>query len=257
MNPFLATIPAALAAGAGITAYGAAYPQSQLFGPTIRHTPSPRELAITFDDGPNPAITPQLLALLGRYEARATFFLIGRFVRECPDLVREIAARGHIVGNHTETHPNLFWLGRAGQREELQRCQEAIASVLGGPPVLMRPPFGMRNPFVDGMARAVGICSVVMWTLIPGDWREKSTEWLTRRMQPIARRAELARNAAAPSSGGDILCLHDGSHYGLNADRYRTLAALEYWLPRWRDLGLEFVTIAAGAETLSGGRTPA
>ena len=246
MDPLLTAVPIAFAATGGLAVYGAAHPRSQLFGPTIRYTSSPRQLALTFDDGPNPAITPRLLDLLGQYQARATFFMIGQFVRECPDLVREVAARGHAVGNHTETHPNLFWLGRARLREELARCQGALAAVLGAPAVLMRPPFGMRNPFVDDMAREVGIKSVVMWTLIPGDWREKSTEWLIRRMQPIADRAARAQRRRLPPARGDVLCLHDGSHRHLNGDRSRTLAALEYWLPRWRGLGLEFVTITPG-----------
>ena len=85
-----------------------------------------------------------------------------------------------------------------------------------------------------------------MWTLIPGDWREKPAEWLIQRMQPIAAHAQqVSKSSSGPatSRSGDILCLHDGWHCQLNADRTRTLAALEYWLPRWRDLGLEFVTI--------------
>jgi peptidoglycan/xylan/chitin deacetylase (PgdA/CDA1 family) len=83
MNPLLITGSGALAA-AGALAYGAVHPRSQLFGRTICRTNSPRKLAITFDDGPNPAITPKLLDLLDCYNAKATFFLIGRYVRECP-----------------------------------------------------------------------------------------------------------------------------------------------------------------------------
>jgi peptidoglycan/xylan/chitin deacetylase (PgdA/CDA1 family) len=84
VNPWLIEAPAAaLLASAGITAYGAVYPRSQIFGPAIWCTNSPRKLALTFDDGPNPTITPKLLDLLDRYEAKAPFFLIGRFVREC------------------------------------------------------------------------------------------------------------------------------------------------------------------------------
>src|SRR5271166_4375863 len=96
MNPWLIAAPTTLAAAtAGIVAYGAVYPRSQLFGSTVCRTNSARKLAITFDDGPNPAITPKLLDLLDRYNARATFFLIGKFVRECPEIVRETVARGH------------------------------------------------------------------------------------------------------------------------------------------------------------------
>jgi len=82
---------------------------------------------------------------------------------------------------------------------------------------------------------------VVMWTLLPGDWRAPSAEWLIQRMEPIAVRAQ--RGLKRGSGTGEILCLHDGGHREQETDRTRTLAALEHWLPRWRDLGLEFVTI--------------
>jgi peptidoglycan-N-acetylglucosamine deacetylase len=245
MNSLYLTAPAAVvAAAAGITAYGAAYPRAQIFGSAICRTNSPRKLAITFDDGPNPAITPKLLDLLDRYQARATFFLIGRFVRECPALVKETVERGHVVGNHTELHPNLFWLNPTKVQVELRLCHDAIRHAIGTPPKWFRPPFGLRNPWVIPAARDLG-CQTVMWTLIPGDWREKPAEWLIQRMQPIAAHAQsVSRNGSIPTGGtGDILCLHDGGHRELNADRTPTLAALEYWLPRWRDLGLEFVTM--------------
>ncbi|HYL86977.1 MAG TPA: polysaccharide deacetylase family protein [Candidatus Angelobacter sp.] len=245
MNSLYLAAPAAVVAAAvGITAYGAAYPRAQLFGPTICRTNSPRKLAITFDDGPNPAITPKLLDLLDRYNAKATFFLIGRYARECAALARETAARGHVVGNHTDTHPNLFWLGRDQIERELFPCSDSLARELGNLPTWFRPPFGMRNPWVIPEAAKLG-CRTAMWTLIPGDWREESAEWLIPRMSPIAKHAQrISSNgsgSAAPT--GDILCLHDGSHRQQNADRTRTLAALEHWLPRWRDLGLEFVTM--------------
>src|SRR5258708_16132287 len=125
MNPALIGLPAA-ALGVGVTAYAAVHPRSQLFGTTIRSTAAPLQLALTFDDGPNPAVTPALLDLLDRYKARATFFMIGRFVRECPELVQETVARGHEVGNHTELHPNLLWLNPTKVRVELRLCDDAI-----------------------------------------------------------------------------------------------------------------------------------
>ena len=246
MNSWMIAVPTVLAGVSALTAYGARNPQSQLFGPTTRHTTSPRKLAITFDDGPNPAITPTLLDLLGRHNAQATFFLVGRYARECPNLVREISARGHLVGNHTQTHPNLFFLGPAQIRDELRRCQDAIASTSIAAPAWFRPPFGFRNPWLAGAARELNL-RVVMWTQLPRDWRAPSAEWLIDRLQPIASRA--TRTVPNATSTGDILCLHDGSHRGQNADRTRTLAALEYWLPRWRDLGLEFATIQEAVHT--------
>jgi peptidoglycan/xylan/chitin deacetylase (PgdA/CDA1 family) len=250
VNPWLIAAPAAVAAASAATAYGAVHSRAQLFGKTICRTNSPRKLAITFDDGPNPSITPKLLDLLERYNAKATFFVIGRYVRECAELVQETVARGHEVGNHTELHPNLFWLNPTKVRVELRLCHDAIRGAIGTPPKWFRPPYGMRNPWVIPAARELGY-RTVMWTLLPGDWQEKPAEWLIPRMQRIADNAQrsLGNGSKSAAGTGDVLCLHDGGHRELNSDRSRTLAALEHWLPRWRDLGLEFVTIGEAVTT--------
>jgi peptidoglycan-N-acetylglucosamine deacetylase len=245
MHPWLIGAPgAALAAAAGLTAYGAVHPRSQLFGSAIWSTNSPRKLALTFDDGPNPAMTPRLLDLLDRFQARATFFVIGKFARECPELLKDTAARGHLIGNHTDAHPNLFWLKPDKITIELRCCNYSIAAATGAPARWFRPPWGYRNPWVIPMARELKQ-RVVLWTLLPDDWKATSSEWLIPRLAPIAQRAQ-RKLSTAPTPNhawGDILCLHDGGHRQLNADRLPTLAALEYWLPRWRDLGLQFVTM--------------
>ncbi len=245
MNPWLIAAPAFVAGIAGLTAFGAVSPRSQLFGHTVWHTDKPKKLAITFDDGPNPAITPKLLDLLDRYRAKATFFVVGKYVRESPGLVREVSDRGHLIGNHTDTHPNLFFCGHAETRSELLRCSEAIGQATWAEPRWFRPPFGFRSPWLGQLVLQQRM-RTVMWTLIPGDWRNKSANWLIPRLNPIAAHAQnlsAQRRPAAQPAFGDVLCLHDGDYARPNGDRTRTLAALEHWLPRWRDLGLEFVTM--------------
>lgn len=201
-------------------------------------------LALTFDDGPNPSITPQLLDLLAKHNAKATFFLVGKFVRECPELTKEIAARGHVIGNHTDTHPNLFFCGPQETKDQLVRCQEAIHHATWAAPRWFRPPFGFRSPWLIEIAQRHGM-RTAMWTRIPGDWRTKPSAWLIERLQPVATAAKenLAKAEKGETTTGEVICLHDGDYKRQNGDRRHTVEALAHWLPRWRDLGLEFVTM--------------
>ena len=250
-------IPAAagIAAGvAGVAAWGAVSPTSQLFGPALCRTSRTNQIALTFDDGPNPAVTPQLLALLDRHNVRATFFLVGRFSRACPELVRETAARGHVIGNHTETHPNLALSSTRCVEDELVRCQESIASALARAgdadtiPQWLRPPFGYRFPHVWRAARRAGLRGIATWSLTAYDWKPQPSEQLIARLARVSERARRAGKTSS-SSGGEVVLLHDGDYRGLGADRAHVLAALEHWLPRWQNGGFEFVTIdeVAGA----------
>jgi peptidoglycan/xylan/chitin deacetylase (PgdA/CDA1 family) len=235
LNLLPAIVGSGAAAVAGITAWGAVAPSSELFGPTVRHTASSRKIALTFDDGPNPGATPLLLELLDRYSVRATFFLIGKFARACPDLVKEISARGHLLGNHSDTHANLFLLSRAGIRGELARCQDAIAAAVHAePPRWMRPPYGYRNPLLREEVRRAGMRGVVMWSKICRDWKPQPPQRLIARLARVARPDQVR---------GDIVVMHDGDYRGLGGDRSHVVAALEHWLPRWREAGMEFVTI--------------
>lgn len=234
MNPSLIAGAVALG-GAGVAAWGGVHPQSQLFGPTIRFTRDKNSVALTFDDGPNPSVTPGLLDLLDAHQARATFFLIGRHVRAFPKLSREIAARGHQIGNHTETHPNLAFLSSRNIARELNLCREAIASAVGREPRWMRPPFGFRGPQVGPAVRRLGYAGVVMWSQWAWDWKPQPAAPVIHRLRRV--------------TGGDIVLLHDGDHRVLEGDRGHTVAALAHWLPRWIDAGLRFVTLdsVAGA----------
>jgi peptidoglycan-N-acetylglucosamine deacetylase len=229
MLPALLATGAATAAAGGTFAWAAMSPTAQLFGPTLRFTGDNSTLALTFDDGPNPSITPKLLDLLSRYQARATFFLIGKHVRAFPALAKEIAGAGHTIGNHTETHPNLIFLPAREIDRELDHCDAAITAAIGDPPRWMRPPYGFRGPYLDRVVRHHGAAGVVMWSLTARDWVPQPAE-------PVIERLRRAR-------GGDIVLLHDADHRVLEGDRRHTVAALEYWLPRWRDAGLRFVSI--------------
>jgi len=239
MPHWMIGVPSAIAAGlAGLTAYGAVNSQAQLFGPTIWHTAAAKKLALTFDDGPNPSVTPQLLDLLAKHNAKATFFLVGKFVRECPDLAKEIASRGHVIGNHTDAHPNLFFCGPQETKDELVRCQEAIHRATWAAPRWFRPPFGYRSPWLIEIVHRHGM-RTALWTHLPGDWRGKPAPWLIERLNPIAAGVQASPHSAI----GPVLCLHDGDHRRQNGNREATIEALAHWLPRWRDLGLEFVTM--------------
>ena len=215
--------------GAAVATWGAVYPGAQIFGPSLRTTGDPNAIALTFDDGPNPAATPALLELLERNGARANFFLMGAHVRAFPEIAREIAWRGHTIGNHTETHPNVTFLSAKILHDELSRCDEAIHSATGLRTRWMRPPFGFRGPQLDRVVRRMGYAGVVMWSRWMWDWKPQPAENLIRRL----RRAD----------GGDIVLLHDGDHRNNRGDRRHTVKALEYWLPRWRDSGLRFMTV--------------
>jgi peptidoglycan/xylan/chitin deacetylase (PgdA/CDA1 family) len=238
INPAWFAAGGVCAAG-GLFAWGALAPGSQLFGRTLQRLDDASSMAITFDDGPNPAVTPGVLEILARQNATATFFLIGQRVRAFPGLAREIAERGHALGNHTETHRSLTFLSAGRIAEELQRCDDAIASATGKIAHWMRPPFGYRSPLLDSIVRRRGGAGVAMWNVAAKDWR-------THAPQSVIQRLRRAR-------GGDIVLLHDGDHRVLEGKRGHVLAALEYWLPRWRDAGIQFVNLDAGPLTTQAG----
>ena len=191
--------PSTLAASAGLALYGALSDESQLFGPSLVSPPNPGQLALTFDDGPNPRITPQLLELLARHQARATFFVIGQYAQREPALLREIAAAGHTIGNHTQHH---LWLARhpaphhPGRTHRLQphprRPSRRSRSEL------FRPPHGARRPAVFRAARKLGL-QVVLWNLMVGDWKPRTPEDLARRIESAASPPTGAA-AGAPTS---------------------------------------------------------
>ncbi len=231
---------ASLGLAAGGFAYASLWPASQIFGATLIAPSRPGELALTFDDGPNPAWTPQLLDMLAAHEVKATFFLVGRYAESEPELVRRIAAAGHLVGNHSWSHPNLALTAADKMREELTRTSQTLEQVAGAPVRFFRPPFGARRPLVLRTARELGLIPV-LWNGITNDWSEPSEERiaasLTRSIEQAGRRGRAAN-----------IVLHDGGHLALGANRGPSVAAAGRLVRQYKG-SRQFVTLDAWAAT--------
>jgi peptidoglycan/xylan/chitin deacetylase (PgdA/CDA1 family) len=192
-------------------------PGSQLCGPVVTAGGDPNQFALTYDDGPNPAVTPHLLDVLAARNVKASFFLIGGFVRQQPALTRELAAQGHLVGCHTMTHPHLPLLSAARIRQELADSQSLIADTIGQPVTWFRPPFGQRSPAVLRIARELGLTSTT-WNIIVGDWNPIPAETILGRVERgIASNRKHGR--------GSNICLHDGGQGGLGQSRMPSVEA--------------------------------
>lgn len=233
-----ATTVAGLAAGG--CAFAALWPKSQIFGRTLIAGANPAEFALTFDDGPNDRWTPKLLDLLAQHNVRATFFLIGNFVRERPDLARQIHAAGHLIGNHTATHPWLPLLAPRQVRNQLAFCNAMIEEAIGQRVHFFRPPHGARRPDVLRAARTLGL-TPVLWNAMGYDWR------------PTLSAAQIAEHLARgigrnqKNSRGSNLLLHDGSHIRLGVDRSRSIEATRLTLARYSSGMTRYVTVDAWA----------
>lgn len=235
----LARLAAAGAAvGLAASAWATLSPGSQLCGPTLIAGRDPAEFALTFDDGPNDAATQRLLDLLARHRVRATFFLIGRFVRLRPAVARAVQAAGHLIGNHTATHPWLVVESPRRVREELAACNAAIEDAIGEPVQFFRPPHGARRPDVLRTARDLGL-TPVLWNAMGYDWRPALT--------PAQIAAHLERGIAANRrrGRGSNLLLHDGSHTAIGVDRSRSIEAVRLLLERHPPAATRYVTVGA------------
>ncbi len=239
MLPEIATAgltTASLAAGG--YAYAAMWPTSKIFGPSIVAGFDPAEFALTFDDGPNDRCTIQLLDILARHEVRATFFMIGRFVRRRRDLVRAVRDAGHLVGNHTMTHPVLLFQSPQRAAAEIADCNLALEDTLGQPVRYFRPPHGARRPDILRAARELGL-TTVLWNAMGYDWTDRTT---AIRIEANLRKG-IYRNQRRGLSTN--LLLHDGGQAGIGQDRSRTVTAVASLLPRALANGARFVTVDA------------
>jgi len=212
-------------------------PRSALLGSNWTHLPqgsAVREIAVTIDDGPDPEVTPRVLDLLDARAARATFFCVGERVRRHPQLSCDIVRRGHAVENHTERHLHRFaLLGPTGMAAEIQRAQEAIATVTGQVPRFFRAPAGLRNPFLQSILARAHL-QLVSWTRRGFD---------TVSADPGA----VLRRLTTPLGSGDILLLHDGHAARTATGTPVILEVLPRLLDAITQAGLGTVTLRAAA----------
>jgi peptidoglycan/xylan/chitin deacetylase (PgdA/CDA1 family) len=197
------------------------YPEVLWFGDDARH-----HIALTFDDGPHPRDTPQVLGILAKYEVQATFFLVGKAVEEHPDLVRKLHQCGHQLGIHCYRHIPFPLETPSTLHAQLDRTRNLIADICGIAPQRisdLRPPYGAFTPKTLSLLVDWGY-RVVMWNSIPAHW-----------MQPFRWTISEIYEELIP---GSILVLHDGNGHGL-----RVAQILETVIPELRKTGFDFVTI--------------
>jgi peptidoglycan/xylan/chitin deacetylase (PgdA/CDA1 family) len=216
----------------GFFTYTIAHPRSQFFVPVVDRLATREHIvALTFDDGPDPIFTPQILDVLAAHHARATFFVLGERAALYPDLIRRIHREGHTVGTHTQRHRLRFHFGSpAYVQREIEDAVAVVAGILPSRPLLFRPPQGLRTPcFASGWARTSGL-TCVTWSVRGLDSRPTTAGAIVARVE----------HRLAP---GAIVTLHDGTGLGGGASRAPTLEALTTILTECETRGLRCVAL--------------
>ena len=191
--------------------------------------PGTHQLALTYDDGPNDPDTLRLLEVLAKHEVKATFFVLGRFVEQKPEIVRALAAAGHTIGNHSWDHPRLIFASDAELRSQVERTQAAVFDACGVRLTLFRPPYGGRRPGTLQAVRKLGL-EPVMWNVTCYDWKATSADIVLAHAQRQIR-------------GGDVILMHDGDQKAMGADRRHTVEATDLLIALCKVQGYEFVTV--------------
>lgn len=189
-----------------------------------------RGVALTFDDGPHPLHTPGVLKTLERFQAKATFFVIGKYLEKHGDLIASMSRAGHVVGNHSYHHfRTMSLLSSRKIRQEILQCQKEVEKWAGYQPRFYRQPAGFRNPKIFGILENLGMNMV--------GWQVRAFDTHLRDPQAIARKI------LAKAQPGGVILLHDGSDSEQNQDRTPTLEALPAILQGLKDREMEFLTL--------------
>ncbi|MFF8726537.1 polysaccharide deacetylase family protein [Streptomyces sp. NPDC015171] len=193
--------------------------------PILRISGRGRRMMLTFDDGPNPEYTPHILDTLAEHGVRAMFFVCGECVAGNKELLARMAEAGHVVGNHTWTHPLLTTLGRKQIRSEMERTSDVIEDAYGERPQWFRAPYGAWNRAAFQLGAEMGM-EPMAWTVDTTDWMEPGTATIIDQVE----------NGAAP---GVVVLSHDAG-----GDRTQTVRAIREWLPYLLDSGYHFTVPA-------------
>ena len=185
-----------------------------------------RVIAITFDDGPNPVYTPQVLEIFSEAKGKATFFMIGEEMRNHPEVVKQVANGGHEIGNHTFTHPKLSQLSVQDCLKEIEETEKLIESMAGRKPVVFRPPYLDYNHDTVSLLQKKSYPMIGALNLEAQDWEQPGVEHIVRKSR------EAVRN-------GSILIFHDG--YG---DRSQTIEAVRVLVSELTSQGYQLVTVS-------------
>ena len=184
-----------------------------------------KQIALTFDDGPHPSLTPKILQILAKYNVSATFFMVGQNVINYPQAAREVINAGHEVGNHTFTHPHIATLGDASIMEEIGRCEDALEELCEYRPHLLRTPEGAMSASLERCLAGEDYI-LVLWSLDTRDWDNKSTAGIVQAVLDNVK-------------SGDIILMHDYISY-----HSKTPEALDVIIPALLSQGYEFVTVS-------------
>lgn len=206
-------------------------PWSTFFRPVLIRGPrDSKRIALTFDDGPAEGFTPHVLDILREHQVPATFFLCGKNVEQHPGLLRRIVAEGHAVGNHTYSHPFMYFKSRRRMAEEIDRTQEAIEQVAGFRPKVFRPPYGARWFGLVPTLLARGM-HMVLWSATGYDWKKDVPGIVAATLREL--------------KPGAVILLHDGrdTYPASEIDRSRTVAALPAIIASAREQGYTFTAL--------------
>jgi len=190
--------------------------------------PLQNKIALTFDDGPNEPYTSQILKVLHENGVKATFFLVGKNVETFPDSVKAEVAAGHVIGNHTYTHPDLIFRTKSRIVGQLEKTEAAIYKAVGLSTYLFRPPFGADDPFTFHESRRLGYIAV-KWSVSSRDWERPGVD-------------KIVKNVVIRVRNGSIILMHDGMGYR-RGDRSQTVKALPIIIRELKKRGFEFVTV--------------